>query len=247
VLVAVAAWAVPNLMNDEPPPTPTTTVPSFEGLDQAAAERLITSENLTRGEVTQAASDTVEEGDVVSSDPQAGTTVDEQTPVSLVISSGPETVEVPNVTGRQASAARQQLEDAGLQVAEEVERQDDNAPRNQVLFTDPAAGSTVEVGETVTLTVSNGQVDVPNVVGMSLDDATAALEDVGLDVRRTPDDPSAEQEAGQVSAQSPEAGDKVNPGSTVSLTVSSKPAPAPTTAPPPTQDPVPTVPVPDEE
>ncbi|MFY0409805.1 Stk1 family PASTA domain-containing Ser/Thr kinase [Solicola sp. PLA-1-18] len=242
VLVAVGAWAIPNLVNDDPPPTPTTTVPSFEGLDQAAAERLITSENLTRGDVTQAASDSVEEGDVISSDPEAGTTVDEQTPVSLVISSGPETVEVPNVTGRQASAARQQLEAAGLQVAEEVQRQDDNAPRNQVLFTDPAAGSTVEVGETVTLTVSNGQVEVPDVVGMSLDDATAALEAANLQVRRTPDDPDAEQEAGQVSAQSPEAGDQVNPRSTVSLTVSSKPAPAPTPTQP-TTDPVPSVPV----
>ncbi|MDO9379853.1 MAG: Stk1 family PASTA domain-containing Ser/Thr kinase [Nocardioidaceae bacterium] len=222
VLIGVGAYAYTQMGPDEAAQPQTVVVPSFEGLDQAAAERLIDSEGLGRGTVTQAASESVDEGDVVSSDPESGTTVDEGTRVDLVVSSGPETVDVPNVTGQQASDARDALQSAGLQV--EVARQDDNAPRNQVLFTNPAGGTTVEPGSTVTITVSNGQSDVPDVVGMTIEDATTALEDAGLEIRRTPDDPSAEQPAGQVSAQTPEAGDKVNPGSSVSVTVSSKPA-----------------------
>jgi serine/threonine-protein kinase len=100
--------------------------------------------------------------------------------------------------------------------------QDSELPRNQVINSNPPAGDKVDVGSTVQLIVSKGQVTVPNVVGQSVEDATKALEDLGLKVT-TKDDPAATTPEGTVTAQSIAPNTKISPGTTIELTVSAKP------------------------
>ncbi|GIU85081.1 MAG: serine/threonine protein kinase [Acidimicrobiales bacterium] len=91
-------------------------------------------------------SETVPAGKVVKTEPAAGAKVEKGSEVTLVVSSGPPMVEVPDVVGLQASAAAEELEAAGLGVEGTV-----GPPNRKVLRTDPPTGSEVRKGTSVTL------------------------------------------------------------------------------------------------
>ena len=97
-----------------------------------------------------------------------------------------------------------------------------------MLSQSPDQGSQVDVGTEVNISVSNGLVEVPNVVGSSESSARSALSNVGLDVsvQSQPDDSTA----GTVIGQSPNAGNTVQRGSTVTITVSTGPTPTTTSS-----------------
>ena len=130
------------------------------------------------------------------------------------------TVEVPNVIGQAYDAAAQDLQDIGFKVTRQDEIND--APVDQVVDQRPEAGLLFEKGRTVVLTVSARQVQLPNVVGKTFDDANAALSKVGVTVQRV-DQESPDQAAGNVLAMAPVAGTKVDKGTTVQLTVATEP------------------------
>ncbi len=130
-------------------------------------------------------------------------------------------VRVPGVEGLDVAQAKANLEDFRLEAS--VERTRDEAPAGQVTSQDPEGGTRVERGFTVALTVSRGPAPsiVPELVGLTLDDAETALEDEGLVLGVPTEEPSDEFDDGIVSDQSPDAGDKVEEGSSVDVTVSS--------------------------
>jgi serine/threonine-protein kinase len=132
-------------------------------------------------------------------------------------------VAVPNVVGQTEEEATELLERRGFDV--EVQREfNDQAPRGEVFRQDPEAGARVEDGSEVTIFVSRGQrqVEVPNVVGQSEEDARDAIEAEGLRVGTVSDEDS-EEDVGTVIGQDPPAGTEVDPDSAVDLTVSSGP------------------------
>jgi serine/threonine-protein kinase len=95
-------------------------------------------------------------------------------------------------------------------------------PAGQVISTDPAAGSSVEKGSTVTIIVSTGveQVTVPGVVGQTENNATSTLQSRGLDVRvETTTLGAGDPNVGRVTAQDPASGARAAKGSTVTITV----------------------------
>jgi beta-lactam-binding protein with PASTA domain/tRNA A-37 threonylcarbamoyl transferase component Bud32 len=100
------------------------------------------------------ASDTVEEGGVIGTEPPAGTEVDPESEVQVLISTGPGTVAVPEVTCLSFGAAQNQIRQAELNPFQSSETVAIN-PRcplgNKVADQDPAAGTQVEPGSTVTL------------------------------------------------------------------------------------------------
>src|SRR5437016_4027644 len=89
-------------------------VPNVVGQMQAAAASAITGAGLTMGAVTQQSSSTVASGSVISESPTAGTMVASGSAVSLVVSSGPAQVAVPNVVGQMQAAATSAITGAGL-------------------------------------------------------------------------------------------------------------------------------------
>jgi serine/threonine-protein kinase len=205
-------------------------VPRLVGSTEAEARDKLEAVGLELGEVTQASSDEVEPGLIISQDPEPSAAADEGSSVDVVVSSGLERVTVPNVVGDSVGPATDELEGLRLQVR--VERRAGGEERDIVLETDPEAGAEARVGDTVTLIVSEGPVEVPDVVGQ--DEASAREELAGADFQvQVIDDPGAEEEAGIVTSQTPEGGSSAQPGATVIITVSRRPeetaTPSPTT------------------
>ena len=193
-------------------------VPSVQGLNLADAQDRIDQAGLVGEPVGVEAE--ADEGTVVSTDPPAGTEVDEGSTVVLRVSSGPGTVPVPNVVGERVGRARQRLEEAGFTVAEPVEEASDEEV-GVVIRQDPAANTQAEADATVTLTVSSGpeEVTVPDVTGGSVDDARAELQAADLTVGDVVEEENPGAPEGQVIRQSPSAGEEVESGTAVTLTV----------------------------
>ena len=123
---------------------------------------------------------------VIGTSPKAGEMVKPGSLVTLNVSKGPPPVTLPSVVGRTVAEAQSILAKQKLTV--NLQRVAlDGVPPDQVASQDPAAGSTVGAGSTVTLTVSTGPslVGVPNVGGQSLSDATAALSAAGFTTKVT--------------------------------------------------------------
>jgi serine/threonine-protein kinase len=94
---------------------PPTTVPDVRGLDAGAAADALSEAHLS-ADTTRKTSETVPEGQVISQSPAPGTGVDLDSTVTLVISTGPPKVRVPDVTGEKYSDAKKRLERAGFVV-----------------------------------------------------------------------------------------------------------------------------------
>ena len=142
----------------------------------------------------------------------------------LGVSDGEGEVAVPDVVGETQSRARAILEDAGLDVGVRTEENPD-VPADEVFAQDPPAGTVLQEGDAVAITVSSGAapVAVPRVVGLPELEARGRLETVDLvaDVRS---EESEDVPAGRVIDQDPDQGEMVAPGSRVVVTVSSGPA-----------------------
>jgi eukaryotic-like serine/threonine-protein kinase len=164
-------------------------------------------------------SDKVKKGLAIRTFPPEGRELTKGTRVRLLVSQGPEQVTVPDVTGLTRDSAEARLRDEGLEVA--LDEQESDEPEGDVISQSPAGGTRVSRGSTVTIVVSTGrpQVDVPDVVGMSDERATARLTGAGLTVtrqERTVTDPTQD---GVVIEQRPGAGTQVDQGDQVVIVV----------------------------
>lgn len=132
------------------------TVPNVVGKDEATARAAIEAAGLTVGTVTEAASDTVTSGLVISQTVAANTKTAKGTKVNLVLSSGPSSVKVTDVIGHEQSRAEQELAAAGFQVSVKEAYSSDVRP-GLVISTTPDRGTPAKPGSTVTMTVSQGK------------------------------------------------------------------------------------------
>ncbi|KJY39681.1 serine/threonine protein kinase, partial [Streptomyces sp. NRRL S-444] len=159
-------------------------VPDVKGrpLDDAKAE--LTKSGLAPGLVTQAFSQDVAQGSVISTDPTGGQKRSPDTAVAIVVSKG-RPVQVPNVAGRPLDQARAALQDAGLKVETAADQVNSPFPAGTVANQSIGAGAQAATGDTVTLTVSKGprQIPVPNVTGQEADVARRTLEAAGFKVK----------------------------------------------------------------
>jgi beta-lactam-binding protein with PASTA domain len=117
--------------------------------------------------------------------------------------------------------ARFTIEQARLTVGELREAYDQTVPSGFIIIEDPAPGASVERGTAVNLTVSKGQqtIVLPDLVGRSLDDARAALQDLGVTLRSVDRTPRDDAPPGQVVAMTPPAGTQIQHGDAVSVTI----------------------------
>ena len=157
-------------------------VPSVVGKDENAAKSAITAAGLTVGTVSEASSDTVESGLVISQSPSANSETESNGKVNIVLSSGPNKKKVTDVIGHESSRAQSDLAGDGFKV-EVKETYSDDMRAGLVVSTSPDRGTYVQPGSTVTITVSKGreQVTIPSVsVGMTYEEAVEALNDAGF-------------------------------------------------------------------
>ncbi|MFJ1811098.1 MULTISPECIES: Stk1 family PASTA domain-containing Ser/Thr kinase [unclassified Streptomyces] len=193
-------------------------VPDVEGSRLDKAEELLKSDGLEPGLVTKAFSEDVIKGFVISTDPEAGTERRAGTAVSLVVSKG-SPVDVPDVTGEDLADARAELEEAGLKVKVATRQVNSEFDKGQVAAQTPEADSEAADGDTVTLTLSKGpeMVEVPDVVGASVDDAKSLLKQSGFEVKE--DRGLLGLFGDTVKKQSVEGGESAPKGSTITITI----------------------------
>ena len=204
-----------------------TTVPRYVGLTLDEAASALSAQSL-RASATEAFSETVAKGKVVSGDPRAGAQLPKQSVVELVVSKGPERYAVPRLVGSPATGAQGALAELTLSLGKTSEDWSETVPAGVVLSQSPEAGSSVRRGTVVTLVVSRGRqpIKVPVVTGKPFDAAAAAITKAGLTVKRAEDVNSDTVPAGQVASQSPAKG-TLHTGDTVTLTVSKGPVMVP--------------------
>jgi beta-lactam-binding protein with PASTA domain/serine/threonine protein kinase len=190
-------------------------VPDVKGQPLAKAERELKKLGLAPGVVTKAFSDEIDQGSVISTDPEAGTGRSPDSAVALVVSKG-SPIDVPGVTGETLADATSALKDAGFKVKVAPERINSPEEAGSVAKQSAAEGAKLARGDTITLTVSKGprMIEVPDVVGDKVDDATSELESAGFEVEVEKNFPFL---GDTVESQSVAGGGQAPEGSTITI------------------------------
>jgi serine/threonine-protein kinase len=186
-------------------------------------------------------SPTVAAGRVIGTDPPAGTELQVGSPVLVRVSSGPELVHVPAVTGESLAAAEASLTNAGLKVGKVTKRVSTSQAPNTVLTQSPTTGTSVKPSSKVDMVVAEApkEVAVPNVVGQSQTLALVTLGQAGFKPKTTTVTTSEPSQFAIVLRQTPAAGSQAPKGSAVTIFVGQQ-GPTPTTTETTTTAPTPT-------
>jgi beta-lactam-binding protein with PASTA domain/predicted Ser/Thr protein kinase len=216
---------------------PRVAVPDVTGITGDEAQAVLRDAGF-RTRVERRYSDTVAEGEVISTDPPGGRRATKGSQVTLVVSRGTQPVQVPDVTALDREGARAALEVQGLRPVFSSQETDEEEP-GQVLEQQPAPGSEVAPGAEVAVVVAEAppEVDVPDVVDLREDEASSQLENADLRVRRRRVETDRLEEDGVVLEQDPAPGGTLPPGSLVTIVVGRFVAAPPEEGAEPTPDP----------
>ncbi|WP_370644057.1 Stk1 family PASTA domain-containing Ser/Thr kinase [Corynebacterium sp. ACRQL] len=223
-LIAGGYFAYQAFTGDEEPEKPIAEaeqvkIPLVANKDRAEAEKILKDAGF---EVTveQTTHDKIARGKAIGTDPAANASVDRGTEIKLLVSSGREITDVPDLTGKTTEEAVQLLKDAKLVLNKEVkEDASDDVPKGKIITQTPPQGSQVSTGTKVTITVSTGPEDVrvPVVTGQQVEDARENLESAGFKV--VVQNVDSVERKGQVLSATSE-GEKLAKGSEITLEVS---------------------------
>ncbi|MER6095448.1 Stk1 family PASTA domain-containing Ser/Thr kinase [Streptomyces sp. NPDC001728] len=201
-----------------------TRVPAVLGQTEAVATKRIADAGLEVGTTKRAFSEVYERGTVMAVDPAPGERLRGGGAVTLTLSRGPETVKVPNLRNKPLAEARRTLEQQGLAVGVITSSFSETVDQGSVIGSDPEPGTERAPDSAVALVVSKGSpIDVPDMTGETVEDATATLQEAGLTVRVAPERVNSPEDAGAVAAQSLAEGSRAAEGDTITLTVSKGP------------------------
>lgn len=206
-------------------------VPNLIGQDEATARRMIIDAGFVEGDI-RTQPDPAPEGEVIDQSPPANVRAGAESPIDLVISEGPQTVDLEDLEGLTERDAGQRLQAIGIRYTVD-EEYSASVPAGVVIRTNPEAGATLEVGDSVVLVVSRGPepVTIPNLFGMDPGQAETALRNIGLRISisnatETVSDPNLD---GKVVGQFPAAGATALPGDAVTVTLGEAPPETTTT------------------
>ena len=216
-----------NALNAEPPAPPTAVMPVVEDKTQTDAMNAIIEAGFRPPTITEEYSNEVASGLAVRTSPAGGAEVRLDEGITLHVSKGPSSAVIPeDLAGMTESAARDALRSLNLKGGTTTMADSSTMPAERVLGTVPAAGTSVPVGSEVDIVLSTGLVVVPELMGMTADQAEAAL--LNPDILLTPkltQVESADAEPGTVIAQSVPAGTKLAPSSMVYISIAKAPVP----------------------
>jgi len=215
-LIGAAAFFLPKLMES---PADQVQVPNLIGLTQKAATDKLVALGLPQ-DIQYRKDESVPEGKVIEQEPNRDTYVDPGTTVTIYVSSGAPTVQIPFVAGQNKNDVRDLLEGSAYNFEVTLKEEESDEEKGTVIRTDPAAGEAVPLGSEVTVFYSDGPEKIPDVVGMQQAEAEQAIRDAGFipDVVTSDDTDIA---AGTVIHQSPPAGQTAKKNAIVTIVVSS--------------------------
>jgi len=218
-LLAGAIWLTLRVIS-APPPAALVAVPDLSGMSLEQATAQLRDSRLTLGTVNNVESTEDNKDKVVNQRPSSQTQVAQDSAVNLEIGKGVSLISVPNVVSYTPQEAQRVLNEANLQY-EEVPQASSDADKGKALAQDPAPQTQVTPGTTIKVTVGTGleTVQVPDgLVGKSLEEATAIL--TGAKLQVVSQEADATEPLNQVTQQDPAAGQRVQEGEVVTLTVS---------------------------
>jgi serine/threonine-protein kinase len=194
---------------------PPVTVPqNLVGLTLDEARAALGKVSLGVGKVEQTFDENVAAGVVLSLAPNTPAQVTKGNDVGLVVSAGPQPRTIPDgLVGKPGTSAIAALKGLGL-VPTVTEEFSDSIVSGNVISIDPGVGQQAAKGSTVKLVVSKGPplVEVPDVSGLSVEDAASKLEAAGFEVNDVKGNPRR-----KIDHTDPAAGTKVKPGSKITL------------------------------
>ena len=203
------------------------TTPDLVGMyySQVLSDPAYADFNIVEGEYVY--NESIDAGKIIEQTPEKNRKIDVGGTITVTISRGAKTFQLPDYVNMEARQVKIELERLGITCVENTPEFNDDVPNGYVLRTEPAVGTSLTAGDTVTLTVSKGPevvlVEMPDLMGRSESEALTLLEAAGLNW-----EPVVYEEydgtPGQVIYQSVEAHTKVEKGTTVAFTISIEPA-----------------------
>lgn len=228
VIAALALFSIGSVLyyQNELNKVPTHALPALQGMSKTDAENTLRNDNLSV-KWEEEYSDKLAKDTVIKSSPVMGTELEEGSEVTLTISKGPSKVSLPNnLSGQSEAYVRSALEEAGFKAGRTSTVNSATIPAGMVVDTNPKSGEKTDAGSTIDIILSNGKVTVPNVTGMSRDQAISALSapevmlNTNIETTQTSSAP-----AGTVVSQSASAGSSIEQGGTVTIQVAQSPSP----------------------
>ena len=205
-------------------------VPMLTGVELGEATNMVTEFDWTIVEVDEA-SETVPAGSIIRTEPESGKKLQSGKDITFIVSTGPPPVALPELNTLDVTGATNALAEAGLVLGQQVPEFSETVPAGMVvrwavgLQPNLVAGQEVVKGTAVDIVVSQGPAPrvVPDLRGMTLDAATAALNDLQLIINRADDEFSPDIPIGGVSTQLPAAGESLERGGSVTVALSKGP------------------------
>ena len=200
------------------------TVENVAGMTTEEAKTALSQKGLSNVKVSKQQSDTVSAGKVISTDPEAGTEVEKDAEITLIVSSGTSTVQVPSVASMTVSKAKSTLAAEGFNAVEGSKVYSDTVKAGLVAYSNPKGGAQASKGATITLYISKGPkrttTTVPDLMGMTKAQAKEALTAKKLVLGSVSTAYSDNVSKNRVCVQSKAEGTEVKTGSTVDITLS---------------------------
>jgi eukaryotic-like serine/threonine-protein kinase len=226
IVLGLAAYLLPKMFAS---PTDQVTVPKVTGLSSDQARAKLADAGFVVGKPEYGYSSKVAANHVISQDPAADDLADKGSTVTITLSRGAHPTTVPYVIGQTRAAAQVAMVKNHLKPV--FQRVQSDQDKGTVVSTDPGSGEQVPRGTPVTIDISRGPQEVPDVVGLMQADAVQQLKAAGFVPKVSPDNTSTEPK-GTVTGETPPAHSPLQQGATVYITVSQyEPSSPPTSEP----------------
>lgn len=200
------------------------TVENVAGMTTEEAKTALSQKGLSNVKVSEQQSDTISAGKVISTDPEAGTEVEKDAEITLIVSSGTSTVQVPSVASMTVTKAKSTLAAEGFNAVEGSKVYSDTVKAGLVAYSNPKGGAQASKGATITLYISKGPkqttTTVPDLMGMTKAQAKEALTAKKLVLGSVSTAYSDNVSKNRVCVQSKAEGTEVKTGSKVDITLS---------------------------
>ena len=233
LILGVGAYAIYQLMQPEVPTVVKVEVPNVIGYKEDQAREQLTARKLVT-EVKHENGDQETKDTITAQNPVSGTSVDENSTVTLTLNDGPKTGKIPNdLVGSDVNEVKKALDDADFTNVNAVRAKSENPDTKpgEVIKISPKEGSTVPLDDEITVTYATGESKVPNFDGLNRAAANRTASEAGFGEPEFTEKESKKL-AGTVISQNPPAGESVDRDTTIKLVLAKAP---PTPTPTPTQ------------
>lgn len=192
-------------------------VPDVLGMAAESADELLSARDLRFVVEARRPDATAAAGTVIGQTPLAQSRIDPGAEVAVVLSTGPDRIEVPDVLGKPIEEAQREVEAAGLKVGPLLEV--DSGEPGTVASITPQPGTAVEHGAIVSIAVAKAKIAVPKLLGDHIRDARARLKKAGLAVGNVSEIYDRRRRGNLVLSQDPDPGSGVPIGTPVDLVI----------------------------